>query len=308
MINAPTLLAAAVVACCAPLAVSAAEATLSPASNGGSGHMPSGYHQLNFHIGNGDWAGDLRLPATPSAGDRVTVLSDAIWSARLDLAGTAFATAGGAPFLQGTLLDMRWNAGTGQWDVQDGGSARALTAPNLPSDRIANSYHLLTQYSMADGSHTGELRLPYWAPDDALLTVVNRATWSTRVNMAPYYGQGEWHRCSTGQNCTYTYVASKMRWVEVVEGDAVNAADALPFPKGTLSRVTLNPAYDIGRSMALPAKGVHGDVYVFLDKHGIGGHSISATHTTLQQPVHLRPGQEVRMRFNAMYGAWDLQP
>ncbi|MDA5336827.1 hypothetical protein LRM36_00210 [Stenotrophomonas maltophilia] len=308
MINAPTLLAAAVMACCAPLAVSAAEATLSPASNGGSGHMPSGYHQLNFHIGNGDWAGDLRLPVAPTAGDRVTVMSDAIWSARLDLAGTAFATAGGAPFLQGTLLDLRWNAGTGQWDVQDGGSARALTAPNLPSDRIANSYHLLTQYSMADGSHTGELRLPYWAPDNALLTVVNRATWKTRVNLHPYSARGDWQTCTTGQNCTYTYVASKMRWVEVVQGDNVTAAQALPFPSSALSRVVLNPAFDVVETLFLPAKGVHGDVYTFLDPHGISGHSIGTTHTTLQQPVQLRQGKEVRMRFNAMYGAWDLLP
>lgn len=308
----PTLLASALLACCMPLAAAASEATLSPATNNGSGQMPSGFGQLNFYIANGDWAGELRLPTASSHGDRVAALSDAMWSARFDLAGTAFAAAGAVPFLDGALLEFSWNAGAGQWDLQPGATARTLIAPNVAKDRIANTYHMLTQYTMLDGMHAGQVLLPYWAPDNALLTVANRASWKSQINTNPSSTTGHaWHTCSSGQSCTFTYVGSKRAWVEVVEGGPAPVAAQLPFPVASVTRVSVDPAHDVvATRMTLPAKAVHGDVYVLVDNHGFDAHSVDMANTSLIEPLRLRTGKEVRLRFDEMTGrengTWHL--
>ncbi len=302
----PTLLASALLACCMPLAALASEATLSPATNNGSGQMPSGYSQLNFHIGDGDWAGELRLPTAPSQADRVTVVSEAEWGARLELAGTAFAAAGGVSFGHGDLLEFSWNANAGQWDLQQGTSARALIAPNAERAYIANSYDMLTQYTVADEMHVGQLNLPHWAPESALLTVVNRSSSKTRINMVPASTRPELYTCASGQSCTFTYVAGKREWTEVVEGAPVRAARKLSFPRASVTRMHLNPAYDLGTAMTLPAEAVHGDVYAFLDPHGVDGHRIEAANTSMTGPKRLEAGKEVRLRYDRIWSRWDL--
>lgn len=301
------LAASLLLACCAPTAsLWAAEADLSPNTNGGTGHLPSGFSQLNFLMENGDWAPVIRLPTTPTHNDRVSLYSEARWAARLDLAGTAFESARSVGVSPWDLLDLVWNAHAGRWDVQNSRIARALLGPNKAVDRIASSQHLLTQYTMIDGMHAGELHLPLQAPNNAMLTVANRATWSTRINLGNDHNP-RWRTCGSLTDCVFAYDTKRGGWHAADRSSSVRPVAELPFPVSGVMRVELNPAIDPATHMTLPKHAVHGDVYVFLDEAGIDDHRVEATHTSMPASRGLAKGQELRMRYSGIDELWHVQ-
>lgn len=295
----PSLLAAALLVAALPTVASAStEADLSPPLNGNSGHMPSGYSTLNFYVGNGYWAPDIRLPTQPSAGDKVMVDTVADWDTRLNLQGTPFAAAGGMRFKAGDTLRFTWSAQDGAWDVQDGQIARALRGPYVREDSIAPSSHRLTQYTMANSSRLVNLHLPSSAPDEALLVVANRSSRNTWVFA------GEPSYCSGGQDCVFAFNSAKARWTRVQSGTVITPAPQLPYPHASVMNVVTRAADIAPTGMTLPASAVDGDVYSFLHTHSRDSYQVQPAHTDQPAPVVLKEGEEVRFSYDRIHGVW----
>ncbi|WP_434211941.1 hypothetical protein [[Pseudomonas] boreopolis] len=301
--NCSSYLAAALLACVAPLAVHASEADLSPPQNGGSGQMPSGYSQLNFYVGDGYWAPELRLPQQPSAGDQVMLDMTATFGSRLELQGTAFASAGSVALANPQTHYFIWNEGANVWDVRDGAVARTLMGPNRPMDSVPASNHLMTQYTMENGRHAGRLQLPVWAPDNALLTVANRADWATTI-VADGLSQSQ-RQCKRGQDCTFLFDGVRQRWLRQESGSVMQPMEQLPFPKASTVNVVTRVVDAGPLQMTLPNIAIHGDVYAFLHTHDMDVYSVSAAHTDMANTLELPAGKEVRFRFNRPMTRWE---
>jgi len=301
----PSLLAAALLVVALPnVATASTEADLSPPLNGNSGHMPSGYSTLNFYVGNGYWAPDIRLPVQPSAGDRVMADTLAEWDARFSLQGTTFAAAGGTPFRAGDTLHFSWSAASGTWDIREGGSARALIGSNRAEDTVAASNHRLTQYTMEDGGHVGRLTLPAWAPDQALLAVANRAQWPTQVVSGGLSAADS--RCAGGHDCVYAYNGATARWTRAQAGTVIAPASQLPYAHASVMNVVTRAVDVAPTQMTLPASAVHGDVYSFLHTHAYDSYRVLPAHTDQPAPVVLPTGKEVRFSYDRIGSVWRL--
>lgn len=296
-------LAAALAASLVSFAASATEADLSPPLNGGSGDMPSGYSQLNFFIGDGYWAPELRLPVAPSANDRVMADTVATFGARFRLDDTAFAMAGGIAFNSPDTLRFAWSEGARKWDLLPGGKARVLIGPNRPEDRVPASNHALTQYTMENGRHAGILHLPAWAPEHALLSVSNRAQWGTTIvaDGLPF----EQRACKGGQDCTFIFDGTKQQWSKLEKRDVIRPMAQLPFPSASRVNVVTRAVDVHPLEMTLPAMAVHGDVYTFLHTHPNDTYQVMPAHTSMTTALVLPEGQEVRFRFNRPMTRWE---
>ncbi len=299
------LLCSAVLACITPLAASAAEAYLTPNTNGGSGELPSGYTKVYFELSNGDWVEEVKLPSNPRDGDTVELSSMAEWHSRLHAAGTSFSDAAYLPVEQLSNIELVWNGALKRWDVKGGLSARKLEGGNVPAYQIPDSDHLLTQMVFTNGRHVGRISLPDSAVLGAVLTVSNRATWGTTVT-GPQMAGGEEHYCSDDIDCTFVFNADgkwharrgrehfqptqpqlpvpAQRWTDIVAGGA--AADLVTPLR-----------------MKLPTSGVHGDIIQLTDVADSDGYLVEAGTSH-------RYGLDSKaktFRYNATLGRWVRQ-
>lgn len=296
------LLCTATLLCLAPFAASAAEAYLSPNTNGGSGALPSGYTKLFFDMANGDWTHEVTLPATPRDGDAVILSSMAANSSRLKAEGAAFADLAYLPVQAGSEFRLVWNGADKRWDAGTGVSSRQLVGKNVAADRIPGSSHTLTQMVLRDGFHVGTISLPQLAPYGAVVVVSNRATWGTTIDGAQLAG-GASQVCHSHNECGYVYNADG-KW-HARRGRAHMQPPTQPQLPTLATRWTdlvLNgPAEDITtpQRLMLPTDGIEGDILQASDRSNSGYYRLSG-HSLGSEPV--------TFRYNAQRRSWVKQP
>ncbi|MBN4958896.1 hypothetical protein [Stenotrophomonas maltophilia] len=296
------LLCSAVLACITPLAASAAEAYLTPNTNGGSGDLPSGYSKVYFELSNDDWISEIKLPSNPRDGDAVELSSLASAGSRLHAAATSFSDAAYLPVEQLSNIELAWNGDLKRWDVKGGLSARKLEGGNVPAYQIPDSDHLLTQMVFTNGRHVGRISLPDSAVLGAVLTVSNRATWGTTVT-GPQMAGGEEHYCADSIDCTFVFNADGKWHARRGREHFQPTQPQLPVPAQRWTDIVISgPADDVVTPwrMTLPTSGIHGDIIQFTDVsnsrfYGVvnGGYIGGAGMT---------------FRYDARLGAWVKQP
>lgn len=301
-------LLAALLVCLAPAAASAAEGYLTPATNNGSGYMPSGYTTLYFELSEGDWAAKLKLPGKPQQADRVVLSSLSSQYATLDAARTAFANQVYLPVQDLSNIEVRWTARDQRWDVTGGESARVIHGRNLASQDIESSSHLVTQVSLYDTKRAGVLGLPAWAPQGAVLVVANGSSDDVQVRPSALAGSAG-SVCNASQNCGFVYAADG-KW-HARQGHARVAAQAqLPAPAARWNDVFLgNPAEDVGMQpeMRLPAEGVEGDIYQITNLHGARFTQVLTDNTDMSKGTYVPSGYRLVLRYDSARGLWIRQ-
>ncbi|QGL80490.1 hypothetical protein GPNADHDJ_00307 [Stenotrophomonas maltophilia] len=302
-----TLLAALLV-CLAPAAASAAEGYLTPATNNGSGYMPSGYTKLYFELGDGDWAAKLKLPGKPQQADHVVLSSLSSKYATLDAGKTAFADQVYLPVHDLSNIELRWTASSQRWDVVGGESARVVYGRNQPSQEIESSNHLVTQVGLYDTKRATSLGLPAWAPQGAVLVIANGSSNDVQVRPSSLAGNAG-SVCNANQNCGFVYAADG-KW-HARQGHARVAAQAqLPAPTARWNDVFLgDPAEDIGMqpTMRLPAQGVEGDIYQITNLHGARFTRVLADHTDMPSGIYVTSAHRLVLRYDSARGLWIRQ-
>ncbi|WP_171957042.1 hypothetical protein [Stenotrophomonas maltophilia] len=269
------LLCAATLLCLSPFAASAAEAHLTPSSNGGSGAMPSGYTKLFFDIADGDFASELELPANPRNADYVTVTSEASRMARLDAKGTRMESLVYIPVDPLSSITLLKSNVTNSWLVEGYG---------LSARRVVLKEGLVSQVPVAEKTMTevnvfgtvSQVRLPALAPAGAVLAVTRYDGEPVTVS-GPELANGQ-EICAEKRSCAYVFDAADGQW-HARRGRAHYQPTTAQLPKMDqrwTDIVISGPAEDVEtpRYMSLPMDAIEGDVIQMRDLSNSGFYEV----------------------------------
>ncbi|WP_171957041.1 hypothetical protein [Stenotrophomonas maltophilia] len=281
------LLCAATLLCLSPFAASAAEAHLTPSTNGGSGAMPSGYSKLYFETSDSDFAAELKLPSNPRYADAVVLTSlSGYQTSRLDAAGTSVADLVYIPVRPFDNYVLYSNNKLGYWMVSGEG---------LSSDRIGlkvdgHAQAPATDKRMIDlniGAPTTSVGLPGAAPNGAVLGLVNYAGYDLEVKGPELAGQPQ--TCAAAQICAFVFDAADGQW-HARRGRAHFQPTTSQLPKMAqrwTDIVLSGPAEDVitPLQMTLPVEAIEGDVIQIRDMsdsraYRVNGETVKSTPTT----------------------------
>ncbi|AYA90894.1 MULTISPECIES: hypothetical protein [Stenotrophomonas] len=288
------LLCAATLLCLAPLAASAAEAHLTPKSNGDSGAMPSGYSKLFFEISDSDFAAELKLPANPRDGDQVALTSMAGRRvAMLDAAGTSAADLVYIPVQRLSNLVLAKSDSLGRWYVGRG----------LDDDRIVlrdgpHAQAPATEKTFIDLHVTrtvSSVSLPPQAPARAVLGLVNYTQNDVTIQGPEVAGGVQ--TCGVAQSCGFVFDGADGQW-HARRGRAHFQPTTAQLPKMQqrwTDIVLSGPAEDVTtpRNMTLPVEAVDGDIIQITDLSNSRYYSVNG-----------HPINKATYRYNASEGRW----
>ncbi|OBU56188.1 hypothetical protein [Stenotrophomonas maltophilia] len=288
------LLCAATLLCLAPLAASAAEAHLTPKSNGDSGAMPSGYSKLFFEISDSDFAAELKLPANPRDGDQVALTSMAGRRvAMLEAAGTSAADLVYIPVQRLSNLVLAKSDSLGRWYVGRG----------LDDDRIVlrdgpHAQAPATEKTFIDLHVTrtvSSVGLPPQAPARAVLGLVNYTQNDVTIQGPEVAGGVQ--TCGVAQSCGFVFDGADGQW-HARRGRAHFQPTTAQLPKMQqrwTDIVLSGPAEDVTtpRNMTLPVEAVDGDIIQITDLSNSRYYSVNG-----------HPINKATYRYNASEGRW----
>ncbi len=289
-----------------PLAACAAEAHLSPNSNGGSGAMPSGYSALYFNLKDGDWAEEIKLPANPQPGDEVLLTSESNRMARLDASNTSFKDLVYLPVGPGAHLSLFWDPSVNSWLALGGYSARFVAQERgMPELSIPVSGHPVTQIHDS-GWQFAAINLPDAAPQGAQLAVSG-----LQGNDLLVRSSSSVMVCAAARACAYVFDSPTGRWHprSGVAEIRVSQVD-LPVPTNRWTTVMVgSPAHDLQTPgmLRLPASGLDGDVYEVKNPSADHFAYILLDNTDLSDLVPVSSGVNT-FYFDAGRRIWMHQP
>ncbi|HGM7311826.1 TPA: hypothetical protein ACKP7W_000034 [Stenotrophomonas maltophilia] len=295
------LLCTATLLCLAPFAASAAEAHLTPSTNGGSGAMPSGYSRLYFSISGSDFADQLKLPENPRLYDEVVLSSSSAKSSRLDAAATAAADLAYIPVENGTRATFTYNDREKRWMLggrSDNGTARFVLKDGPHAEmQMTEARHINVHVTRDAVTSVG---LPAWAPGGAILGLVNYT--SHDVSVKGVDGNAP-QACPASDICAFVFDQATGAW-QARRGRAhfQPTSAQLPMLEQRWTDLVLNgPAEDIvtPQRMLLPTDGIEGDILQASDRsnsryYKLGGYSLGS--------------KPVTFRYDAQRRSWVKQP
>ncbi|HEL5038526.1 TPA: hypothetical protein UOA93_000264 [Stenotrophomonas maltophilia] len=292
-----------------PAAALAAEARLTPGSNGGSGAMPSGYSKLYFQLSDHDWVAELKLPDAPADGDRVVVSSTAARPARLDPEGMSVASLEYVPVDASSSIELRWNNALKEWHLINGKSSRVevMTWSWGVAERVvASTDHALTELYIPFNSSGRTLKLPRWAASGAMLSVNNYGDTSVTVR-----DDVATQQCGVRERCAYVFDAREGRWSQRTGRVEISVSETnLPVPLSRWTTVRVgSPTDDLITPgfLRLPQEGKDGDIYQIRNDSGDHFAYVLTDNTTLFEAVPVSSGPHT-FRFDAVRSTWLQQP
>ena len=282
-----------------PFATRAAEISLSPNKNNGSGVLPSGFSRLTFNTSDGDWTENIVLPAKPADLDMVSIKTDATYSSSLDALKTDFPVKA-LRLSSGDQFDFTYNATRKTWVV---GKARNLDA-NCSGANISTETARLTHYSLADGNWLPELFMPAAAKDGALVAIHSDATWPTKISAANLLFASSF-RLQAGDTYVLSFRADLKKWVpETVPVRDLPIVAAIAAPTSPRSNLHL---YD-GRwlpEVSLPVAAGDRDRIV-VQSDATYESRIRNQNVNFSGSMRLRRGQQYEFLYIKEDARWEL--
>lgn len=305
------LLCTATLLCLAPFAATAAEAHLTPSSNGGSGAMPSGYTKLFFETSDNDFAGELKLPGNPRDLDRVVLTSMAgARASRLDAAGTSVADLVYVPveplsnFVIGRSNFNSVNAPS-RWIATGAG----LNETRLILNKGTHGQAPAIEKSFVDLHVAGAVStvgLPPLAPRGAVLGLVNYTQHDVTIKGPELAGQAQ--TCAAAQSCAFVFDAADGRW-HARRGRAHFQPTTEQLPKldqRWTDIVISGPAEDVTTPtfIKLPLEAVEGDIVQLAD---LSNSRIYHVRSNPDSGASVLSSAPSTYRYNSGNGRWEYQ-
>lgn len=289
------LLCTATLLCLAPFAASAAEAHLTPKSNGDSGAMPSGYSKLFFELSDSDFAAELKLPANPRHYDRVVLTSMAERRvAMLDAAGTSVADLVYIPVPRLSNIALAKSDNMARWiSFGQGSDDTRIVLKDGPHAQAPATEKTLIDLHVTGG--VSSVGLPPQAPARAVLGLVNYT--QNEVTIKGPEVAGGVQTCGVAQSCGFVFDGADGQW-HARRGRAHFQPTTAQLPKMQqrwTDIVLSGPAEDVTtpRNMTLPVEAVDGDIIQITDL------SSSRFYTINGHPIN-----KATYRYNASEGRW----
>lgn len=135
------------------------------------------YTKVNFS--NGNWVPEISLPATAGDRDRISLSSDATWTA--NISNQNLEAAGSLKLYTGARYDFIFIKEKNRWVLQSSPET-AYTANSLGGSQLPDMKSPSARYTAADGNWTASLRLPVNASPGDRLVVKSDASWDFSVS------------------------------------------------------------------------------------------------------------------------------
>ncbi|CAI0724318.1 zinc-dependent metalloprotease family protein [Serratia quinivorans] len=213
--------------------------TLSTSPNQlGSGNLPSGYDEITFTMGNGNWAKGIKLPLEPKDKNTVIIISSAAYTAYIDTTDVDVPLPS-LPIKTDSRYTLVYQEKTKKWGIS--GTGISYLTPNDTGDAIPEKTDNIIFYSMADSNWVPAVSLPAKANDGAYIIVRSTATWNSQVNKNNML-YASTTTIVSNDIYTFKYLAAFNRWV--IESAPVRNlfADSInvQMPKPTSQRTEVN--------------------------------------------------------------------
>lgn len=289
------LLCAATLLCLAPFTASAAEAHLTPKSNGDSGAMPSGYSKLFFELSDSDFAAELKLPAIPRHLDQVVLTSMAQrQTAMLDATGTSVADLVYIPVPRLSNFALQKTNTLGRWIA----TGRGMSETRIVLNNGTHEQAPATDKTLIDLHVTkavSSVGLPPQAPARAVLGLVNYTQNDVTIKGPEVAGGVQ--TCAVAQTCAFVFDGADGQW-HARRGRAHFQPTVAQLPKlqqRWTDIVTAGPAQDVTtpQHLTLPVEAVDGDIIEFTDLSNSRFYTINGQATN-----------KATYRYNASEARW----
>ncbi|WP_410210142.1 metallopeptidase [Aquirhabdus sp.] len=282
-----------------------AATTLSPNQNNQSGVIPSGYDDLIFQLGNGNWVPNLTLPLTGKDGAKLAITSSAGYDSQID------ATRSDVPVAQitvkaGNTFNFIFSQSLGKWQLQSKVYTPNANGAVMP---VPATTDFLSTYKLADANWVPQVTLPASAADGQYVSVQSSATWASKINPQNLLFPSSF-TVKTGDRYYFRYVAALSQWVpESSPTRVISPAALASLTASTISspinQVTLTDQ-DLMAAIGLPASANDRDQVTVTSATDRVVH-INNAHTNTLATLNVKRGDQYTFRYIADKAYWVVQ-
>ena len=184
---------------------------LSPNQNGGSGAIPGNQQQINFYLGDGNYAPRVTLPASGLSGATIKIASNATYSTEVALNNTSIPIPS-VTLNTGESMSFAFDASKKRWMYQP---VLGVQSPNRQGAQVKiMDNEKVALYRIGNGDWTSAVRLPVSAKDGSLAMVESLAAWTSSIDRANVLF-GSTMNLRTADSYVFTYRADLRKWVPI---------------------------------------------------------------------------------------------
>lgn len=275
---------------------------LNPNSNKQSGQIPNGYAELDFNLADGNWVKNLYLPKTANNNDRVTINSQAGYSAFLDTSNTDIPLES-LEIKKNSSYQFTFNTTQQKWLLT--GNEQFPT--NNATNYNASINSAISRVSIKDGKWAKQITLPDSAVDGHLMNITSDANLEANLNQTNLLFPSTF-TIKKGDSFWFKYNKELNRWVpeqmKPFQLNVANIGTTLSQIKAPVTEVLFSNGNWVD-SFTLPQKAGDRD-RVIVRSTADWASNIQTTNTNTQATLKLKKGDRYEFMYVADRGQWVL--
>jgi hypothetical protein len=270
----------------------------------GSGNLPGTYADLVFTLSDGNWTGQVRLPATAADQASIRIVSNATYTAQVLQTHTDVPLPSMA-LNRGQSLHYQYVAARQRWEVV----APTVWGPNNGQPLVLNAGdQRVLRARMANGAWADRVQLPASAIDGALVLVDSSAQWSSRID--PTHAlHASTLSLRTNERYAFVYNTRLGKWTLQQSPETTLAWTSAPqgqMPAPVTARTRLNvPAGTKNATLRLPTRAGDRD-RVVVTSSADSRNTIANTNVPGVGTMTIGKGQSYEFMWDAPNNAWVL--
>ncbi|AXI03959.1 metallopeptidase [Aquirhabdus parva] len=282
-----------------------AATTLTPnTNNGNGGQIPSGYDDLIFQLGDGNWVPNITLPLTAKDGAKLAITSSASYESQIDT------TRSDLPVAQikvkaGSTVNFTFSQSLGKWQVESTVYTPNTNGAVIP---VPTSKDVLSTYKLADANWVPLVTLPASAADGQFVSVQSSATWASKINPQNVLFPSSF-TVKTGDRYYFRYVTALSQWVPELTPIRKLSPAALANQTATTLTAPINEVtvtdQDSGE-INLPVSANDRD-QVIIKSATDQNVQINNAHTNTSATLNVKRGDQYEFRYIADKNYWIVQ-
>lgn len=235
---------------------------LSPNQNNKSGHIPSGYTDLEFKLSNANWVKNLYLPVSANDKDKITLSSNAQSNAYLDTSNTNFPKES-LTINQKDKFTFIFNAQKQQWILQ---TEKTYSPPNnIQNFQVPLETKHFFKVELKDNKWSHAVSLPNDIANGTFVEVSSSATWNSKIDTANLLFPST-YVLKKGDILWFEYYTKLGKWVPIYVKPSTITLGAsvvtIAKPNAPVTQVNI-PQNSTAKSLSLPTDANDRDRLIF---------------------------------------------
>lgn len=155
-----------------------ASTVLTPNQNQQSGQIPSGYAELEFKLGDGNWTKQIYLPNNPKNNDKIRISSSAGYTAYLDTSNIDIPLES-IQINRGNTFDFIYSESLKKWRIN---STPSAIVDNSSVQNIISNQQIIQRVHLKDGAWAKKIVLPSDVTNNTVMLIESDAGWDSSID------------------------------------------------------------------------------------------------------------------------------